>query len=92
MTWPDMVNGLYELCGGFFVLLHCIKLCRDKQVQGVSVVATIFFATWGGWNLYYYPHRGQWASFAGGCNIVTMNILWIGLMWYYIKREKRRIQ
>lgn len=81
----DYVNGLFELLGAFFILNHCFRLYKDKLVRGVSVVSTIFFTFWGIWNLYYYPSLNQWASFVGGVMIVLGNMLWIGLMSYYIK-------
>jgi peptidoglycan biosynthesis protein MviN/MurJ (putative lipid II flippase) len=88
MSWQDAVNGGFELFGGFMVLLHCAQLYRDKQVRGASWLATFGFAIWGVWNLYYYPHLGQWASFAGGVVIVLANTLWVSMMLYYIRREK----
>jgi hypothetical protein len=89
--WQDKINGLFELTGGLFILLHCIKLYKDKKVRGVSFVATGYFVLWGYWNIYYYPFLEQWASFIGGLTIVVMNSVWIGMMIYYMKREKRRL-
>lgn len=89
MSWQDIVNAGYESIGGFMILLHCLALYRDKEVKGVSVFATVVFTTWGYWNLYYYPHLNQWASFAGGIVIVTANTLWIAMMFYYIRKAKR---
>ena len=86
--WQDKVNGLFELMGSVFILLHCIRLYQDKKVRGVSFVATAYFVLWGYWNIHYYPHLGQWVSFAGGLTIVTMNTLWIAMMVYYIRKEK----
>ena len=37
--WQDCVNGIFELCGGFFILLHIVKTLRQKQVRGVSLAA-----------------------------------------------------
>jgi len=74
--------------GGFFVMLHCYRLYRDKKVKGVSFVATAYFAAWGFWNMYYYPSLQQWRSFFGGLLIVAMNTLWILMMIYYIRKEK----
>jgi len=88
LIWQDNINGLFELCGGIFVMLHCLKLHKDKKVRGVSFIATGYFAAWGFWNIYYYPFLNQWASLIGGLLIVAMNILWIGMMAYYIKKEK----
>ena len=89
MTWQDAVNGAFECFAGFFVLLHCIRLYKDKMVRGVSVVATMFFSSWGFWNLYYYPHLDQWLSFFGGILIVTANVAWVYLLVYYKAKERR---
>lgn len=81
--WPDIVNGLYELIGGFMIFLSVAKLHQDKQVRGVSFWPVLFFASWGFWNLFFYPNLDQWFSFAGGCVIVVANVIWLGQMWYY---------
>ena len=86
--WQDTINGMFELMGGVFVFLHCLRLYKDKKVKGVSFVATGYFAMWGFWNIYYYPFLQQWASFIGGLLIVAMNVLWITMMFYYIRKEK----
>lgn len=83
--WTDNVNGMYELLAGLFILNHCRSVIKDKSVKGVSIVSTIFFATWGMWNLYYYPSLGQWWSFFGGISVVAANITWIFLMFKYRK-------
>lgn len=82
----DKVNGIYELLGGLFIFLHVQRLYRDKSIKGVSVKSFVFFASWGIWNLYYYPHLNQWWSFLGGCHIVFWNIVWIVLALFYRKR------
>lgn len=88
MTWQDIANGLFELLAGVSVLNHCRVLYKDKLVRGASVLSTGFFFLWGIWNLYYYPHLGQWASFTGGLLIVSANFLWVGMMIYYVRKEK----
>jgi hypothetical protein len=85
MLLPDLINGAFEMFGGLFVLNHCRALYKDKMVRGVSIVSTIFFLSWGLWNLYYYPHLEQWASFYGGLVIALANVLWISMMIYYSK-------
>ena len=37
--WQDKVNGLFELLGGLFIMLTCMKLYRDKKVRGISLEA-----------------------------------------------------
>jgi len=81
--WQDKINGLYEFLGGFFILLSIVKIWRDKQVHGVSWLHVLFFATWGYWNLYYYPCLGQWHSFLGGLGIVIASSAWLALLVYY---------
>ena len=82
---PDLINGSFELLGGFFILNHCRALYAHKMVKGVSIISTIFFSSWGIWNLYYYPYLGQWLSFAGGLLISAANLLWIAMMVYYTR-------
>lgn len=79
----DFINGGFELLGALFVLNHCRVLHRQKAVAGVSIISTVFFASWGVWNIYFYPSLGQWASFVGGLAIVSANALWIAMMSYY---------
>jgi hypothetical protein len=62
------------------------QLHKDKEVKGVHWGPTMFFFLWGLWNLFYYPHLGQWWSFAGGVSIVTANGVWVYQMLKY--REK----
>jgi len=84
-TWQDIVNGSFELFGAPFIFLSVIKLYKDKLVKGVSWVGVGFFASWGYWNLYFYPHLNQWASFFGGIAIVLCNTIWLIQLLYYIK-------
>lgn len=87
--WADRVNGIYEMLGGMFVMMHVLRLLKDKKVKGVSLVATVFFTSWGFWNLYYYPSLDQWWSFIGGLGIVTANTFWITLMIYYTRKNSK---
>ena len=81
----DLTNGAFELLAAVMVLNHCRVLYRDKAVKGISILSTAFFASWGAWNLYYYPSLGQWWSFAGGVGIVLANALWVALLLRYRK-------
>ncbi len=89
MNWPDLVNGAFELLGSAFILLSVRKLYQDKLVRGVHWMGVAFFASWGYWNLYFYPYLDQWVSFAGGLAIVAANTVWLGQMVYYILAEQR---
>lgn len=83
---PDMINGLFEMCGGLFIALSIRKLWHDKRVAGVAWRHAGFFAGWGYWNLYFYPSLDQWWSFCGGVGVVAANTIWLGQLIYYTKR------
>lgn len=80
---PDLINGTLEACGALFIFLSVRKLYQDKCVRGVSWLHAGFFAVWGYWNLFYYPHLDQWFSFFGGVAIVATNTFWLAQLIYY---------
>ena len=86
--WQDWLNGTFELLGGLFILLSCIKLYRDKKVRGVSFVHVAYFTAWGYWNIHYYPHLGQWLSFAGSLTVTLINTVWLIMLIYYTQKER----
>jgi hypothetical protein len=88
MTLPDLINGIFECSGGFFIALSIRRLHRDKKVRGVAWQPVAFFTTWGLWNLYFYPALDQWLSFAGGVLLVATNAVWLLQMLYYLRQEK----
>ncbi len=83
MSWQDFANAAFEAWGAVAVLGNCAALYKDKKVRGVKFSSMAFFTSWGFWNLYYYPHLGQWASFAAGIAIVLGNCVWVTLAWRY---------
>lgn len=80
-----MINGAFELLGTGLICKNILRLHHDKMVRGVHWAPVAYFAAWGFWNLFYYPHLDQWWSFAGGCLIVVANAIWVGQMFYYRK-------
>jgi len=85
---PDLINGLYETFGSIAIWVNVRKLIQDKIVKGCHWQPMIFWSSWSCWNLYYYPHLGQWLSFSGGCSLVVANITWTALAAYYMLRSK----
>lgn len=84
---PDIVTGMFEIGGMFFISLSIIQLYKDKVVRGVSWMHVAFFSTWGFWNLFYYPHLEQWWALAGGIGIVSANTTWLMQLLYYLYKE-----
>jgi len=85
---PDVVNGVFELVGAFFVWANVRRLWRDKTIAGVYWPTTAFFAIWGLWNLYYYPAIEQWYSFVGGIVLVSGNAVWVAMAVRIKLKEK----
>ena len=85
----DLINSLFELCGSIPILLSCRTAYREKQFRGMHSWHMPFFLAWGVWNLYYYPSLGQWKSFVGGLAIVLANSLYVGMFFYYRRKESR---
>lgn len=81
---PDLINGTFEFIGALLICLSIRRLWLDGQVKGVSVVPVTFFASWGFWNLFFYPHLEQWLSFWGGVAMVLANSVWLIQMGYII--------
>ena len=82
-SMADFVNGSFEILGGVFILLSCLRAYKDKQVKGISILMIGFFTAWGFWNLYYYPSLGQIWSFIGGLGVVSANTLYVSMLIYY---------
>ena len=87
--WQDKLNGVFELLGGLFIMLSCIRLHRDKKVRGVSFVHIAYFTLWGYWNIEYYSNLSQWVSLIGSLTVTLVNTVWLGRLLYYLRKEKR---
>jgi len=86
MTVPDVINGSFEVGGSGAILLSIRQLAKDKSVRGFHWGQLGFFTSWGVWNLFYYPHLGQWTSFIGGCCVTLTNAIYLGMIFYYGRR------
>lgn len=83
---PDTVNAIFELVGAWFTWRNAWQLWKDKQIRGVYWPMHFFFASWGLWNLYYYPALNQVLSFWAGVVLVIGNLIWCVLALKYRKR------
>jgi len=87
VAMPDFINGLFELSGCWFILLSILRILKTKSAKGVHWLHPAFFSAWGSWNLYYYPHLGQWISFIGGFGVLIANSVWVILLLKYWRRK-----
>jgi len=84
---PDQINGLFEFVGGILLCINCYNLYRYREIKGVSWFPVVFFTAWGYWNLYFYPSMNAWWSFYGGIFIVTVNTIWL-IMLFMLKQGR----
>lgn len=76
----DLINASFELLGSFFVFLSIRQLLRDRQVRGVHWGTTVFFTSWGFWNLFFYSQLGQRWSTAGSVGVCLTNCVYLWLL------------
>ena len=79
----DTINGTFEAVGSLAVWFNVRQLLKDKFVAGCRWELSSFFTSWSAWNLYYYPHLGQWMSLVGGLSLCAANAVWFSLALYY---------
>jgi hypothetical protein len=87
MSVPDIINGTYELLGSIAVWSNVYAISKDKGYAGIRVSVMAFFTSWGFWNLYYYPHLGQFVSLLGGVSIAVANVAFITSMIFYGRKK-----
>ncbi len=83
MSVPDLVNAVFELGGACLLVLNVQRIWQDRRLSGVRLAPTVWFNVWGGWNLYYYLHIGQVASWVAGMSVFVVNSAWVALAVYF---------
>lgn len=83
MQIPDTINSAFLFGGGIFIWMNVYRAWKDKVIRGVSVWPSLWFATWGVWDCYYFPHLDQWFSFVSSALAVLPNSAWLYLYWKY---------
>lgn len=84
----DKINGTIEFLAGCLLWLNVLRLLKDKQIQGISLIPIAFFTIWGLWNLWFYPSVDCMWSFFGGINVVLANATWVILAYYYQSKQE----
>lgn len=79
---PDLVNGTFELIGGLCSWLNVQRYWKARRVEGIFWPTSIFYASWGCWNLFYYPALHQPWSFTGGIFLTSGTLTWLALVIY----------
>lgn len=84
----DGINAMFELMGAAMLLPSVFRAIRLKTVQGVHIATPLFFWLWGLWNVIYYPSLAQWQSTLAGLLLLTVNTVWLWLVWRYTPKDR----
>lgn len=90
MTYADLINAVFEFGGACLLVLNVQKIWQDRKLSGVRLAPTVWFNVWGGWNLYYYLHIGQVASWLAGMAVFAVNSAWVALAVYFRLTQPRQ--
>jgi len=80
---PDMINAAFELTGALMICDHIRHLYKDKNVAGVSTVATIWFTVWALWNIFYYNDLSQIYSVMAALIMGLIQVTYLSMLLYY---------
>lgn len=86
---PDLINASFEVFASVVSTLSLIAIYKAKRIVGASPWPTVFFSAWGLWNLFYYPHLGQFLSTGAAIGMLGINVTWLYL--YYVYKEKEYV-
>jgi len=83
----DAINALFELGGAFAIIPSIVAAHRAKRIAGVSIFTSLFFTSWGWWNIFYYPSLDQTLSACAAVLLAATNSIWLGQIWIYRRRS-----
>ena len=85
----DQLNAFFEGFGALLIFTSVRQLLKDKVVKGFSPIPLMFWTAWGVFNVWYYPSLDQWLSFYAGLAVVAVNSVYLTLVLYYLRKQKR---
>jgi hypothetical protein len=84
---PDVINGIFEVCGSVAVWLNFAAILKDRGYAGTRVPMMAFFTSWGFWNLFFYSHLMQWVSLYASVLLTSGNVAVIAAMLYFGRKK-----
>lgn len=81
----DHINAGFEFVGACCRAYDCWRLYKAKTYAGVHPASTIFFFTWGTWNIVFFGGLDQKWSLVCSMLLCSMNALWLFLAYLYRK-------
>lgn len=90
MITPDTINAIFETGGGIAVTYNCIRLWRDRAVNGISITSQAWFSTWGLWNIYFYWYYDHTYSWYAAIFLASVNSLWVVMAIYFTYFDRKQ--
>lgn len=87
MMTPDIINGVFEVCGSVATWMTFAAILKDKGYAGTRIPMVLFFASWGLWNLYFYSHLLQWVSLYASLLLSSGNCAVVGAMLWFGRKK-----
>lgn len=78
----DIVNGCFEIIGAIAAWMNVFVYLKHRALQGVFWPNTLFYTSWGLWNLIYYSALSQPVSFYAGVFLTSGSATWVILVAY----------
>jgi O-antigen ligase len=80
----DHVNAGFELAGACCRAYDCWRLYKAKRYSGVHPASTIFFFSWGLWNIILFTGIPNFLySLTCSVFLCSMNAVWLILAYIY---------
>lgn len=84
----DQINSFFISVASIFYFLNLLKLYKDKDVKGISILSIIFFSTWNFWTLYFFWDTEYSLTKNAYIAVAASNILYLSLLFYYKVLDK----
>lgn len=83
----DNINAAFEFVGALCRAYDCWRLYKAKRYSGVHPASTVFFFSWGAWNIVFFSGLAQYWSLWCSMLLCGMNALWLILAFIYRKNN-----
>lgn len=87
----DVINGSFEIIGAIAAWMNVAAYLRHRAIQGVFWPNTLFYTSWGLWNLIYYSALSQPVSFYAGIALTSGSAMWVVLVAFDKWKARRQL-
>ena len=85
----DEINSFFISVASIFYFLNLLKLYKDKEVKGISILSIVFFSTWNFWTLYFFWDTEFSLTRNAYIAVAISNFLYLSLLFRYMVLDKK---